>query len=250
MIHDVALPLRVRRGVGQLPGQQLRPRRHAAATTSAREAADGNGTNNANFSTPRPTTAARRGCRCTCGRATSSARQNQRRRRRRRRRSTPPGRASRPPATPAGLPGRTLVYAGTGCAAATYPTPLPTGELDRGRRRRHRRDRVPVPASARRSPRPPAPKALVVAHNADGAAPILTGSMIAAPPDDPGGRGHAGRRHRDQGRDRRRPDDRQRPQAPGASRHPRRRLRERDHHPRVRARRLQPPHRRSRRSTA
>ena len=40
------------------------------------EAQDGNGTNNANFSTPAQD-GGRRACRCTCGRATSSAAQNQ-----------------------------------------------------------------------------------------------------------------------------------------------------------------------------
>ncbi len=45
------LPVRLRRGLGQLPGQQLRPRR-AGGDDVRCEAQDGSGTNNANFSTP------------------------------------------------------------------------------------------------------------------------------------------------------------------------------------------------------
>ena len=45
------LPLRLRRGVGELPGEQLRPR-GPGRRLRACEAQDGSGTNNANFSTP------------------------------------------------------------------------------------------------------------------------------------------------------------------------------------------------------
>ena len=81
------------------------------------EAADGNGTNNANFSTP-AWTAARRGCRCSSGRGTSSAPRT---------RSwwtgsgpsAPRGPASRRrPATP-GRRAR-IINAGNGCVAADY----------------------------------------------------------------------------------------------------------------------------------
>ena len=126
-----------------------------------------------------------------------------------------------PAATKAGIPTSTFVYAGTGCTAATYPATLPTGSwiavVDGGTAAAQcpylARMQVAQAAGA---------KALVVAHNASGAAPTLTGVDDRRVADDPGGRGHAGRRHRDQGRDRRRPEDRQRAEEPGASRHPRR----------------------------
>ena len=67
--------LRLRRAVRQLPGEQLRPRRHSAATTCAprRPTAAARTTPTSRRPSRRRRPAARRGCRCTSGRGTSSA---------------------------------------------------------------------------------------------------------------------------------------------------------------------------------
>src|SRR4051812_12700617 len=87
-----------------------------------------------------------------------------------------------PAVTKAGLPTSSFFYAGgTGCTAASYPTPLPTGSwiavADGGTAAAQcsylQREQVAQGLGA---------KALVVAHNANGAAPTLTGSMTAASP--------------------------------------------------------------------
>ena len=86
-----------------------------------------------------------------------------------------------PAVTNAGIATSTLVYAGTGCTAAMYPATLPTGSwiavVDGGTAAAQcpylTRMQVAEAAGA---------AALVVAHNANGAAPILTGSMTAASP--------------------------------------------------------------------
>ena len=64
-------------------------------------------------------------------------------------------------------------------------------------------------------------------------------------PDDPCREHHAGRRERDPSRHRGRTDERNRSQASESPRHPRRRPGERDHHPRVRPWRFEPPDGRS-----
>ena len=83
-----------------------------------------------------------------------------------------------PAPTVAGLPGHQLVYAGTGCNAGLYPATLPTGNwiavVDGGTAACTYLLRAQVAESL-------GAKALIVAHNAPGAAPILTGSMTAAP---------------------------------------------------------------------
>ena len=124
-----------------------------------------------------------------------------------------------PAPTVAGLPGSALVYGGTGCAAISYPTPLPTGNwiavADGGTAAAQcpylQRAQVAQTLGA---------KALVVAHNAARRRAGADRRDDRRAGHDPGGRGHAGRRHRDQGRDRRRPEDRQPGQAPEPSGHP------------------------------
>ena len=116
------LPLRVRRRLGQLPGEQLRPWRHRRRPVRA-EAADGNGTNNANFSTPAADGGAPR-MQMYLWPGNQLGAQNQ---------VVIEGGATygaswarfTPPATPAGLPGRTLVYGGTGCTESLYPASRP-----------------------------------------------------------------------------------------------------------------------------
>jgi hypothetical protein len=85
-----------------------------------------------------------------------------------------------PAPTVAGLPGSALVYAGTGCTNALYPTPLPTGNwiavVDGGTAAAQcpylTRIQVAQGLGA---------KAVVIAHNAGGGAPVLTGAMTTAP---------------------------------------------------------------------
>lgn len=141
------------------------------------EAADGNGTNNANFSTPvndggtprmqmylwpgaqlgLPNTVS------ITGGATYTASYAR----------------YTPPATVAGLTG-TYVYVGTGCGAAQYPATPPAGTwiavADGGTAAAQcaylLRTQLAEAAGA---------KALVIAHNATGTAPTLTGSMATAP---------------------------------------------------------------------
>jgi hypothetical protein len=90
--------------------------------------------------------------------------------------------ARNPPAvTKAGIPASALVYAGLGCTAATYPATLPSGSwiavVDGGTGSAQcpylTRMQVAQTAGA---------AALVVAHNAGGAAPVLSGSMVAESP--------------------------------------------------------------------
>ena len=126
-----------------------------------------------------------------------------------------------PPVTNAGLTGA-FVYAGTGCTPALYPAELPTGNwiavVDGGTAA----DAVPVPDAPagrpgqgrqggrgrpQRDRRGPGHQRHAYRHAGD---------------HDPVGRGHAGRRHRAQGRDRRRPEDGRHQEEPGPHRHPRR----------------------------
>jgi extracellular elastinolytic metalloproteinase len=84
-----------------------------------------------------------------------------------------------PAATKAGLTGA-FVYAGTGCTAALYPSTLPTGNwiavVDGGTAAAQcpYLTRVQVAESL-------GANAVVVAHNAGGGAPVLTGAMTSAP---------------------------------------------------------------------
>ncbi len=141
-------PLRLRRAVRQLPGQQLRPRRGPGRLRPGRGRRRRRHEQRQLLDARRPTPAPshrRRGCRCSSGRATSSAART-------RSSSTSLGSFNAswsrfgPAPTTAGLPGRTIVYAGTGCTAGLYPAPLPTTRLDGDRRRRHHRHRhLPLP---------------------------------------------------------------------------------------------------------
>ncbi len=120
------------------------------------EAADGNGTNNANFSTP----AQRRRHAAdadvpVAGRHQFGAQNVRHDQGQGRRDATRDWSRFTPAPTKAGLPTGTLVYGGTGCTPRAYPTTRPAEELDRGRRRRHDRrcpylQRVQVGAGARR----------------------------------------------------------------------------------------------------
>lgn len=83
-----------------------------------------------------------------------------------------------PAPTVAGLPGNRFVYGGTGCAATAYPETLPDGGwigvVDGGTTACSYLQRAQVAQSL-------GARALVVAHNASGAAPVLTGAMTTAP---------------------------------------------------------------------
>ena len=83
-----------------------------------------------------------------------------------------------PAPTTAGLPGRTIVYAGTGCTAGLYPAPLPTTDwmviVDGGTAACSYLTRVQVAESL-------GADAVVVAHNTTAAAPVLTASMAGPP---------------------------------------------------------------------
>jgi extracellular elastinolytic metalloproteinase len=86
-----------------------------------------------------------------------------------------------PAPTTSGLPGRTLVYAGTGCTAGLYPAPLPPGDwmviVDGGTTGTGACPyliRVQVAESL-------GADAVIVAHNTTAAAPVLTASMAGPP---------------------------------------------------------------------
>ncbi|TCC00139.1 metalloprotease [Micromonospora zingiberis] len=83
-----------------------------------------------------------------------------------------------PAPTVAGLPGHQFVYAGNGCATSAYPATLPGGNwiavVDGGTTACTYLLRTQVAQSL-------GAKAVVVAHNATGAAPVLTGAMTTAP---------------------------------------------------------------------
>lgn len=78
----------------------------------------------------------------------------------------------------AGLPGHRFVYAGTGCTTAAYPGTLPASAwvsvVDGGTTACTYLQRAQVAQSV-------GAKAVVIAHNASGSAPVLTGSMTTAP---------------------------------------------------------------------
>ena len=146
------------------------------------EAADGSGTNNANFSTPtEPTSSGGVGTprmQMFLWPGNQFGRQNQ---------VVVDGLGDfgatwarfGPPATPAGLPGRGLVYAGLGCVAADYPSPAPSSWIavaDGGTGSAQcpylQRAHAAEAAGA---------DALVVVHTSNNP-PIMGGSMVAAPP--------------------------------------------------------------------
>ena len=83
-----------------------------------------------------------------------------------------------PAPTTAGLPGRTIVYAGTGCTAGLYPAPLPTTDwmviVDGGTVACSYLTRVQLAESL-------GADAVIVAHNTTAAAPVLTASMTGTP---------------------------------------------------------------------
>ncbi|MEV5689598.1 M36 family metallopeptidase [Micromonospora globbae] len=141
------------------------------------EAADGGGTNNANFSTPAVDGVGAPRMQMYLWPGNQFGSQNQ---------VVVDGvgafdaswsRFSPAPST-AGLPGRRLVYGGTGCTTGTYPATVPTGEwisvVDGGTAACSYLQRAQVAQSL-------GAKALVVAHNASGSAPVLTGAMTTPP---------------------------------------------------------------------
>ncbi|MBY8876014.1 M36 family metallopeptidase, partial [Micromonospora sp. PLK6-60] len=140
------------------------------------EAADGNGTNNANFSTPAADGGTPR-MQMYLWPGNQFGAQNQ---------VVLDGVGSfdaswsrfSPAPTVAGLSGQRFVYGGTGCATATYPGTLPSGNwlavVDGGTVACSYLQRAQVAQSL-------GAKAVVVAHNATGAAPVLTGAMSTAP---------------------------------------------------------------------
>ncbi|KXK62321.1 hypothetical protein AWW66_08805 [Micromonospora rosaria] len=140
------------------------------------EAADGAGTNNANFSTPAADGGAPR-MQMFLWPGNQFGAQNQ---------VVVDGVGSfdaswarfSPAPTTTGLPGHRFVYGGTGCAASSYPGTLPTGGwiavVDGGTTACTYLLRTQVAESL-------GAKAVVVAHNATGAAPVLTGAMTTAP---------------------------------------------------------------------
>ena len=136
------LPLRVRRRLGQLPGRTTTAAAARGGDAVRAEAADGNGTNNANFSTPAADGGAPRMQMYLWPGNQLGAPEPARDR----------GGATygaswarfAPPVPHAGLPGRTLVYGGTGCSESDLPGLAAGLELDRGRRRRHHRLHVPA----------------------------------------------------------------------------------------------------------
>ncbi|MFU8870299.1 M36 family metallopeptidase, partial [Micromonospora sp. SL4-19] len=140
------------------------------------EAADGGGTNNANFSTPAADGGAPR-MQMYLWPGTQFGNPNQ---------IVVDGVGSfdaswsrfSPAPSVAGLPGHRLVYAGTGCTAAAYPGTLPAGGwiavVDGGTTACTYLQRAQVAQSV-------GAKAVVVAHNASGSAPVLTGAMTTAP---------------------------------------------------------------------
>ncbi|MDG4798148.1 M36 family metallopeptidase [Micromonospora sp. WMMD1082] len=141
------------------------------------EAADGGGTNNANFSTPAVDGVGTPRMQMYLWPGNQFGAQNQ---------VVLDGVGSfdagwarySPAPTNAGLPGRQFVYAGTGCATAAYPDSLPAGGwiavVDGGTTACTYLLRTQVAESL-------GADAVVVAHNAAGAAPVLTGAMTTAP---------------------------------------------------------------------
>ena len=238
------LPLRVRRGVGQLPGQQLRPRRPGGDYVRC-EAADGSGTNNANFSTPAADGAGAPRMQMFLWPGQPVRAPEPGRHRRHRRTSAPAGRGSaRRPRTPASAArscssttGRRVRDRGLRAARrlpgrgdrARRPRHLhvPAGtiaETRAGRRRdrgHHRQQRGRQRADHR------------AARSSTAAGPTIP-TVSVTQTDGAAIKAVAARRRAPSARTRRHPG------------HPRRRPRERDHLPRVRPRRLQPPHRRPR----
>ena len=140
------------------------------------EAADGSGTNNANFSTPAADGGAPR-MQMYLWPGSQFGQPNS---------VTIKGGATynasyarfTPAPTPAGLPNHTLVYGGTGCSDSLYPASRPAKKwiavVDGGTTACTYLQRVLVAQSLNA-------KAVVIAHNATGNPPTLTGSMIDVP---------------------------------------------------------------------
>ncbi|WP_341720896.1 M36 family metallopeptidase [Micromonospora sp. FIMYZ51] len=141
------------------------------------EAADGGGTNNANFSTPAVDGVGTPRMQMYLWPGNQFGAQNQ---------VVLAGVGSfdaswarfSPAVTTAGLSNHQFVYAGTGCDVAAYPGTLPTGGwiavVDGGTTACTYLLRTQVAESL-------GADAVVVAHNAAGAAPVLTGAMTTAP---------------------------------------------------------------------
>jgi hypothetical protein len=141
------------------------------------EAADGGGTNNANFSTPAADGTGAPRMQMFLWPGNQFGAQNQ---------VVIDGVGSfnaswsrfSPAPTVTGLPGHRFVSAGTGCTTASYPSPLPSGNwiavVDGGTVACSYLLRTQVAESL-------GAKAVVVAHNAAGSAPVLTGSMTGTP---------------------------------------------------------------------
>ncbi|MBQ0906358.1 M36 family metallopeptidase [Micromonospora sp. U21] len=140
------------------------------------EAADGNGTNNANFSTPAMDGTGTPRMQMYLWPGNQFGAQNQ---------VVVNGVGSfdaswsrfSPALSAAGRSGQ-FVYGGTGCTADAYPGTLPSGDwiavVDGGTAACSYLQRTQVAESL-------GAKAVVVAHNATGAAPVLTGAMTTAP---------------------------------------------------------------------
>ncbi|HXV95454.1 MAG TPA: M36 family metallopeptidase, partial [Gaiellaceae bacterium] len=141
------------------------------------EAADGSGTNNANFSTPSQDGSPPR-MQMYLWPGNQLGRQNQ---------LVVDGLGEfgatwarfGPPATPAGLPGRTLVYVGLGCVAADYPSPAPASWVavaDGGT------SSSECPYLQRTHAAEAAGADALVVVDTDDNPPIMGGSFVAAPP--------------------------------------------------------------------
>ena len=213
------LPLRLRRRLGQLPGRQLRPRRRRGRLRP-RRGAGRQRHQQRQLLHARPPTVARRACRCTCGRATSSRASRTSSPSVRRRYGASWARFG-PPVPRAGLSGKTLIYGDTGCNETDYPVSRPDANwiavVDGGTTACTYLRRVEIAQSLNAD-------AVVVAHNAAGATPpVLSGLVIDEPTVDPGRGRQPGRRHRDQGAAGGRPRaDRDAEDRRPAPRHPRR----------------------------
>ncbi|MCW3816387.1 M36 family metallopeptidase [Micromonospora sp. DR5-3] len=176
IIHDVTYQYGFDEASGNFQANNYG--RGGAGTDYVRaEAADGGGTNNANFSTPAVDGVGTPRMQMYLWPGTQFGSPNQ---------VVVDGVGSfdaswsrfTPAPTAAGLAGHQFVYAGTGCTAAAYPATLPSGGwisvVDGGTTACTYLQRAQVAQAA-------GAKALVVAHNATGSAPVLTGSMTTAP---------------------------------------------------------------------
>ena len=172
------LPLRLRRGRGQLPDQQLRARRDRRRLC-ARGGSRRGGTNNANFSTPieTPTSGGTPRMQMYLWPGTQFGLPNQ---------LVVDGVGTfganfarfSPAPTDAGLPDNRIIYASTGCDAGLYPDPLPASNwvviVDGGTAACSYLQRVQIAESL-------GAKAVIVAHNTTTPTPILSSLMVGTP---------------------------------------------------------------------